>query len=291
MIKLLALLAAVLAAAAAVQGTGASFSASATNNGSSFATATKFAPKVTITSPTTGSATNDTTPTFTGTAGNATGDSSTVTVRMYSGTSATGTAVQTRTATRSGTSWSTTATALAAGTYTAQATQTDTSGNTGTSAAVTFTIDTTSPTATKVLAANKPGGTAGQIENGDTVTFTYSEPITAASVSTGWDGSSKSVQVTFTNSSNSDTFSIAGTKLGTVDTNGNYVSATTTFASTMTRSADGASIVLTLGTPQNVRPAVSGRNMGWSVAAGIADLAGNLSVTGTWNETGNTVDF
>jgi hypothetical protein len=152
-------------------------------------------------------------------------------------------------------------------------------------------IDTTSPTATKVLAANKPGGTAGQIENGDTVTFTYSEPITAASVSTGWDGSSKSVQVTFTNSSNSDTFSVAGTKLGTVDTNGNYVSGTTTFASTMTRSADGASIVLTLGTPQNVRPAVSGRNMSWSVAAGIADLAGNLSATATWNETGNTVDF
>ena len=292
MIKLLALLAAVLAAAAAVQGTGASFTASATNNGSAFATAAKFAPSVAITAPTVGSATNDTTPTISGTAGNATGDSTTVGVKIYSGTSATGSAAQTRTATRSGTSWSTTATALAAGTYTAQATQTDTSGNTGTSAAVTFTIDTTSPTATKVLAVNKAGGTAGQIENGDTVTFTYSEPITAASVLTGWDGSSRSVQVTFTNSSNSDTFSVAGTKLGTVDTNGNYVSANTTFASTMTRSADGASIVVTLGTPQNVRStAVSGRNMSWSVAAGIADLAGNLSVTGTWNETGNTVDF
>ena len=34
-------------------------------------------------------------------------------------------------------------------------------------------------------AANKTGATAGKIENGDTVTFTYSEPIAAASV---WSG-------------------------------------------------------------------------------------------------------
>ncbi len=59
-----------------------------------------------------------------------------------------------------------------------------------------------------MTATNKTGGTAGKIESGDTVTFTYSEPIAAASVWSGWNGSSTSVNVRFTNSSSADTFTI-----------------------------------------------------------------------------------
>ena len=166
--------------------------------------------------------------------------------------------MQTRTATRTGATWTTTlTTALAAGTYTAQATQTDTAGNTGTSTANTFTVDTTKPAAAGIAAANKAGGTAGKIENGDTLTFTYSEPITAASVWSGWNGASTAVNVRFTDVATADTVTVlsptTGTvKLGTVATKGNYVTATTTFASTMVRSADGASIIVTLGTPASV---------------------------------------
>ena len=298
MIRVLALLAAVLAAAFAVQGSSATFTATASNPGASFATAAKFAPAVTLTAPANGSATNDTTPTLSGAAGNMTGDSTTVTVRIYSGFTATGTVLQTRTATRSGATWTTTATALAVGTYTAQATQTDTSGNTGTSTANTFTIDTTKPAAANIAAANKTGGTAGKIENGDTLTFTYSEPITAASVWSGWNGSSTPVNVTFTNSGTADTMTVTtattGTvTLGTVATKGNYVSATTTFASTMVRSADGASIVVTLGTPARVvANAVTAKNMTWTQVVGITDLAGNISTTATaYTETDTDVDF
>jgi hypothetical protein len=299
MTRLVVLLAALLAAIAAVHGSQATFTASATSAGSSFATAAKFAPTVTLTAPAAGSRTTDTTPTLSGAAGNQTGDSSIVTVKIYSGSSATGTPVQTRTATRSGTAWSTTATTLAAGTYTAQATQTDNASNTGTSNANTFTIDTTKPTATSVAAANKTGGTAGKIEAGDTVTFTYSEAIDPTSVLAGWDGSSTSVRVSFTNSGNSDTFTVldssGGTTvhLGSVATGGNYVTGATSFVSTMVRSADGASIVVTLGTPSNVASsAVTAKNMVWTVGSGIKDLADNTITTpASWTETDSDRDF
>jgi hypothetical protein len=297
MIRALALLAAVLAAAFAVQGSQATFTASQSNPGSSFTTNANFPPAVTLTVPAAGAVTNGL-PTLSGAAGNGGADSATVNVKIYSGSTATGTAVQTKAVTKTAATWTwTLTTALATGTYTAQATQSD-GVNTGTTAAVTFTVDATKPSAADIVAANKAGGTAGKIESGDTLTFTYSEPITAASVWGGWNGASTAVNVTFTNSGTADTVTVVtattGTvKLGTVATNGNYVSATSTFASTMVRSADGASIVVTLGTPTSVQgTAVTAKNMAWTPVVGIVDLAGNTSTTATpFTETDTDVDF
>jgi hypothetical protein len=279
-----------------VQGSQATFTASATNATSSFASASHFPPPVTLTAPTAGSTTGPT-PTLSGGAGNATGDGTTITVKIYSGSTATGTAVQTLTPTRSGATWTTTAAALTSGTYTAQATQTDSAPSTGTSAAVTFTVDATKPTATAVVAANKTGGTAGKIESGDTITYTYSEPITAASVWTGWSGSSTTVHVRFTSSGNDtvtilDTSNTAAINLGSVATNADYVSSTATFNGTMVRSADGASIVVTLATPSNVQPTANvGRNMSWTPNAAVKDLVGNAASTTAYTETDSDVDF
>jgi subtilisin-like proprotein convertase family protein len=102
-------------------------------------------PAVTLTSPADGSATNDTTPTLAGGAGDAAGDSATVTVKIWSGTGTAGSPLHTLPVTRSGGSWSTDAPTLAPGTYTARAEQQDTAGNLGTSATSTFTIDTAAP--------------------------------------------------------------------------------------------------------------------------------------------------
>lgn len=297
MTRLVVLLAALLAAAAAVQGSQATFTASAKNAGASFATASNFQPAVTLTTPAAGTTTNGL-PTLSGAAGNSPGDSSTVNVKIYSGSTATGTAVQTKAVTRTTTTWTwTLTTALASGTYTAQATQTDTGGLTGTTAAVTFTVDATKPTAAAVVAANKAGGTAGKIESGDTITFTYSEPITAASVWSGWSGSSTTVHVRFTSLGNDtvtilDTANTAAINLGSVATNADYVSATATFNGTMVRSADGASIVVTLSTPTNVQPTANvGRNMSWTPSASVKDLVGNAASTTAYNETDTDVDF
>jgi len=297
MIRALALLAAVLAAAFAVQGSQATFTATKTNAGSAFTTTANFPPAVTLTVPAAGAVTNGT-PILSGAAGVSTGDSTTVTVKIYSGSTATGTAVRTQGVTRTGNAWTwTTTPALTTGTYTAQATQSD-GVNTGTTAAVTFTVDAAKPTATRVLAANKAGGTAGKIESGDTITYTYSEPITAASVWSIWSGSTANVHVRFTNSANNDTFTVLDTSdvalhLGSVATGGNYVSATTTFNSTVVLSPDGASAIVTLGTPGSVQgTAVTAKNMIWTVGAGITDLVGNAIATpASWTESVSTVDF
>jgi hypothetical protein len=302
MIRFLALLATLLATLATVQGTRAGFTGSAQNSGATFTTVTDWeAPLVTLTAPATASSTNSTRPALSGAAGNASGDAATVTVRIYSGSSATGTPVQTLTPTRTAATWTATPATLADGTYTARATQANASGNTGTSTASTFAVDATRPTATSIAAANKGGAgtTVGKLDSGDTVTFTYSEAIDPASVLSGWNGASTAVRVRFSAGVPNDSLTVldasagATVKLGSVATNGDYVSLTTTIASTMARSADGASIVVTLGAPANVSPlAVTAKNMSWAVAGGVKDLAGNaIGMPATPSETDSDVDF
>ena len=106
-------------------------------------------PTVTLTAPANGSRTNSAKPSFAGAAGTAPGDLTSVTVRVYQGTAASGTPMQTLTANVSSGSYQVGASAaLTDGTYTAQAQQKDSAGNTGTSSANTFTVDTAAPTAT-----------------------------------------------------------------------------------------------------------------------------------------------
>ncbi|MDT7660330.1 MAG: hypothetical protein QOF38_5045, partial [Pseudonocardiales bacterium] len=107
------------------------------------------APVVTVLSPAAAATVKSATPTVSGTGGQAVGDNSSVTVRVYAGSTATGAATQTATPTiASDGSWSTSLSSLTDGTYTVQASQSDGAGNTGTSGAVTFTVDTTVPDTT-----------------------------------------------------------------------------------------------------------------------------------------------
>ena len=102
---------------------------------------------MTLTAPADGSRTSDTTPAYSGAGGQRggrqrVGDGE----GLRRGRDGAGSPVQTLTATRSGGTWTVDGSpALAEGTYTAQASQADDAGNTGTSAARTFTVDTTAP--------------------------------------------------------------------------------------------------------------------------------------------------
>jgi hypothetical protein len=103
------------------------------------------APKVTLSTPK--SPSNDTTPSFTGTAS----DTTAVTIQVYQGATATGTVVSTGTATPSNGGWtsSNASPALTSGQYTAIATQPSSLGNaSGVSESVTFEVNTSSPTVT-----------------------------------------------------------------------------------------------------------------------------------------------
>ena len=308
--RILGLLAALAVATAAVPASGASFVAQTGNVANSVSTKADWVPPaVTLTAPADGVFTNDPRPTLSGAAGTAAGDNGTVTAAIYAGATATGTAQQTLTPSVAAGAWTAQPTALADGTYTAQATQDDGAGNTGRSTAHTFTVDTVAPKATTISAANG-SGTAGRLDTGDTLTFTYSEPIDAASVLAGFTGAAKAVQVRFFNTASRDELTVLDasgaatvkldtgtTTTGGVSTKANYVGGTVTFAGTLTRSADGQSFSIVLGAPTagaaNIRnKAVAAANMSWSVKAGAADRAGNLVTAGaSVAETDSDVDF
>jgi large repetitive protein len=303
-------LAALLAASHAVGASKAAFTAHDDFTMSVSTAADWVAPAVTLASPADGSYTKSTSVTLSGAAGNAAGDATTVTLRIYSGTAATGTPVLTQSATRSAATWSTTVTTLGQGTYTARATQADGSGNTGTSTANTFTIDTTPPTRVSIAAANGTG-TSGHLDAGDTITYTYSEPMLPSSILTGWTGASPAtVKVRFFSGTTDaftvlDSTSAANVKLdaGSVAGGGvslgsgaNFVTGTVTFSATLTRSPDGASFIVTLGSPDTPSRVVSTRtgtaNMTWTPKSGPTDLATNgLAGTASWTETDGDRDF
>ncbi len=236
-------------------------------------------PTVTLTAPASNSFTNDTTPTLSGAAGNLAGDSNTVTVTIYNGTGTGGAVAQTLTPTRTGAIWAATAATLAQGTYTAQATQTDTATNTGTSTANTFTVDTTAPTPTSVVATD--GGSQndpGEIDHDnkdDTLAFTYSENINPASVTTG------SVNVTFTNNDaacagTADSITVPG--VGKVCL-GSQAWLTATSTSTQSLALSGNVVTLAiLVTPTGTGTGVAASNFTWSTTGGTAaDPAGNVA--------------
>ena len=303
-------LAALLAASHAVGSSKAAFIAHDEFIASVSTAADWIAPAVSLTTPAADSYTKSTSVTLSGAAGNASGDSTTVTLEVYSGAAATGTPVLIRAVTRATTTWTTAVTTLGEGTYTARATQADSAGNAGTSSARTFTIDTTAPARVSLAAANGTG-TSGRLDAGDAITFTYSEPMLASSILSGWTGASAAtVKVRFFSGAQDaftvlDSTSAANVKLdaGTINGGGvalgsgaNFVSGTVNFTAALTQSADDKSFVVTLGSPDNTSRVVSTRtgtaNMTWTPKAGPTDLATNaLASTAAWTETDGDRDF
>jgi hypothetical protein len=189
---------------------------------------------------------------------------------------------------------------LAAGTKTYSLTSTDGAGNSGTQTAYTVTVDNTAPTASDIQASNKSGGTASRPEIGDTVTFTFSEPIDPASVLSGWTGASTNVvaridnntptndRFAVRNSSNATQLPLGTVNLGRTD----YVSANVTFGATGTASTMtqiGNAITITLGTASTgSTTAASTGSMIWTPSATATDRAGNAESTANRTETGTT---
>jgi chitinase len=183
------------------------------------------------------------------------------------------------------------------GVYELEAIAKDSAGNP--SAAVKFpgtiTIDNTAPTAADVQGTN--GGVAGQLDAGDAIAFTYSEPIAPASLDAGWDGSAKPVTITFTDNGAADAVAVydGATKVAltaALQLNADWVSATGSVAGTITRS--GNTVTVTLGgAPAGARTGVStAANMVWAPSTAATDLAGNAATATARTEQGTAdVDF
>jgi hypothetical protein len=87
-----------------------------------------------------------------------------------------------------------TANATVEGTKNYTVTATDVAGNAKTVTG-TGVVDNVVPTASNIGTANVTGGTVGLAEQGDSVTFTFSEPIDPQSILAGWTGASTPVVV------------------------------------------------------------------------------------------------
>lgn len=172
-------------------------------------------------------------------------------------------------------------------------------------------VDNTAPTATDIQTVNN-SSTAGKAQQGDTITFTFSEQMDPHSILAGWTGASTNVVVRLQDGGctlvlcSDDSFRIfnaantSALPFGTIDLNAhNYTGGgllgsqpDTLFGATATPSTmvqSGSTITITLGTPSG-EPADTGSNttMGWASSTAPYDAAGNAASGNTRNETGGT---
>lgn len=195
------------------------------------------------------------------------------------------------------------AASLSAGSHSYTITSTDAAGNAATQSFAVV-VDNTAPTALDVQSTNVSGGTVGRLDQGDTLTLTFSETMDPYSILTGWSGASTPVQVALVdgggsasdyvvvyNTDASPTQIDLGTiylgspnylKTGTYITYGAVGAAT---VSTITRS--GSTITIRLGTPSG-SPATSttAAAMTWTPSTAAWDIAGNAMQATTATQSG-----
>lgn len=174
------------------------------------------------------------------------------------------------------------------------------------------TVDNTAPFGSDVQTANASGGIVGRAEQGDTVTFTYSEPIEPGSILSGWNGSSTNVVVRVTTGvallgellgQNEglqvfDSANSAALPLGTVDLKQRYVAktlflleGTMTFGvsgapSTMSMSNGVVTVVLGAHGGNEAVTAATAGTMAWGPSTTPYDRAANATAATVANESG-----
>jgi chitinase len=185
-------------------------------------------------------------------------------------------------------------TTLADGGYDFRATATDAAGNTATSAILANrVVDNTAPTGIDIQTTNIAGGTDAKPETGDLITYSFSDPMSPASILAGWTGAITTVVVRFTNG-NPDVVTVwnptntTQLALGSVRSGKKYVTGDVLFSGS-TAVMNGSTIVVTLGVPNGSTATANGKTqLQWTVSTLATDLAGNPLTAGTVAETGAT---
>ena len=171
-----------------------------------------------------------------------------------------------------------------------QVVMTDNAGNVRTSAVLTR-GGGTQPQGADVQGAN--GGVAGLLDANDSFTFTYSEPVTSASLLAGWNGAATPVAVRIADGGARDTLTVYNsanttlTGLATVvQLDRDVAAAAARFAGTLVRS--GAQVTLTLGALQTgaIVPAPGAGTLGWTPSATALDAVGLPALTTPVTESG-----
>lgn len=159
--------------------------------------------------------------------------------------------------------------------------------------------------------ATNGGATVARLENGDSISFTYSEAVNPTSLVAGWTGATQSAAVRVRDggvltprlSASDDTLDVFVTtalgtavNLGSVNLRGDYVKGgkTAVFNATITATAVNNQTVVTvrfgsLASGGGLRTAGGTPSMVWTPSAAAKDLAGNPCSASPAGETG-TVD-
>lgn len=193
------------------------------------------------------------------------------------------------------------------GSYDLRAVLLDNAGKTTTSATVSGRRVENSPLRAYDVQTTNGGYTAGKLEPGDSMTFTYSEQITLASVMSGWSGAATPVTLRLRDggvlglSSTSDTVDLlrngSAINLGSVNLRQDYIksSRTSQFAATMTASTvtvngvTATKVTVAIGgqtSGQAVRTASLTSTMVWTPSALVTNLFGRASATTPTSELG-----
>jgi hypothetical protein len=167
-------------------------------------------------------------------------------------------------------------------------------------------VDNSPLRAVDVQSAN--GGTnAGRLDNGDTLTFTYSKQVDLATIASGWTGGSLSVTLRLRDGNllglgnKGDTVDVlrGGTfvNLGSVNLKEDFVksgktsqlNATITAATTLVNGVGRTTVTVRVGSLLSgggLRTAAAASTMAWSPSAAAKDLSGNPCATAPMAETG-----
>ena len=142
-------------------------------------------------------------------------------------------------------------------------------------------VDKAAPVAVDVQAGNGTG-TAGRIDSGDVVTYTFSEAMSASSIKSGWSGALLAVTVAIGNNGSNDTVAVstAGVDLGAIATGGDYISSNRTVNATMALSGSTLTLTFTSTAPNGQLDTVATSTMVWTPSTSAADPAGN-AMSGT----------
>jgi len=204
-----------------------------------------------------------------------------------------------------------TANATVEGSKNYSVTATDNAGNANT-ASNTATVDNVVPTAKDIQTANVGGGTNGFAELGDTITYTFSEPIDPQSILAGWNGTSTNVVVRMVdngllglptgndevfvyNAANTATLPFGAVNMGRGDYVAGLLGGSINFGASGTKSTmvmSGSAITVTLGTEAAegvlIGPTTAGGTgtMVWTPVATPYDRAGNVMATTAATESG-----
>lgn len=183
------------------------------------------------------------------------------------------------------------------GAYSVRVITTDNAGVSTTGSTYTIVIDNQTPAGSDVAAGNG-GATAGRLESGDWIRFTWTEPMTPASILSGWTGANQAITVRVRNVASNDEmhFYSGATQLNLVLSStdlklgGNFVSTDAEFNATMSQS--GNAVIVTLGSRiSGSRSTAVGGNMAWRPSSAAKDLGGRASATTQVAETGSDLDF